>query len=201
MIELNDTDPSGGALPTLDLSRFHSEERDSFVAELRLILHAHGFFYLTGHGIEQRLVDEVLATSKRFFALPMEEKLTIEMIKSPHFRGYNRAGQERTRGEKDWREQLDINTEGKAAEIGLGTPPWKWLQGPNQWPEALPELKPILLAYQAEVTRIGIDILRAIATAIGQPEEVFADIYEPQPSQLLKIIVIQAGMSPRPIRG
>ena len=175
-------------LPTLDLSRFHSEERGSFVAELRHILHEHGFFYLVGHGVEQQLIDRVLATSKRFFALPMEEKMKIEMIKSPHFRGYNRAGQERTRGAQDWREQLDINTEGVPVEIGPDTPPWKWLQGPNQWPEALPELKKVLLAYQAEVTRIGIDILRAIAAALGKPADVFADIYEPQPSQLLKIV-------------
>lgn len=179
---------SGDTLPTLDLSRFHSQDRDAFVAELRHVLHAHGFFYLIGHGVAQALIDEVLAAAKRFFALPMEEKLKIEMIKSPHFRGYNRAGKERTRGEQDWREQLDINTESVAAEIGPDTPPWRWLQGPNQWPDALPELKPILLAYQAEVTRIGIDILRAIAAALGQPADVFADIYEPQPSQLLKII-------------
>jgi isopenicillin N synthase-like dioxygenase len=172
----------------LDISRFHGREREAFVAELRHVLHDHGFFYLTGHGVEQAFIDDVIAASKRFFALPMDEKLKIEMIKSPHFRGYNRAGQERTRGEQDWREQLDINTEGTAAEIGPGTPPWKWLQGPNQWPEALPELKPLLLAYQAEVTRIGIDILKAIAVALDQPEDVFAGIYDPQPSQLLKII-------------
>ncbi|MFP3581918.1 hypothetical protein SB659_20360, partial [Arthrobacter sp. SIMBA_036] len=79
-------------------------------------------------------------------------------------------------------------TEGTAAKIGPATPPWKWLQGPNQWPEALPELKPLLLAYQVEVTRIGIDILKAIAVALDQPEDVFAGIYDPQPSQLLKII-------------
>lgn len=188
MTALNDANPSGSALPVLDISQFHGRERDAFVAELRHVLHDHGFFYLTGHGVEQAFIDDVIAASKRFFALPMDEKLKIEMIKSPHFRGYNRAGQERTRGEQDWREQLDINTEGTAAEIGPGTPPWKWLQGPNQWPEALPELKPLLLAYQAEVTRIGIDILKAIAVALDQPEDVFAGIYDPQPSQLLKII-------------
>ena len=188
MTALNDANPSGSALPVLDISRFHGREREAFVAELRHVLHDHGFFYLTGHGVEQAFIDDVIAASKRFFALPMDEKLKIEMIKSPHFRGYNRAGQERTRGEQDWREQLDINTEGTAAKIGPGTPPWKWLQGPNQWPEALPELKPLLLAYQAEVTRIGIDILKAIAVALDQPEDVFAGIYDPQPSQLLKII-------------
>lgn len=177
-------------LPTVDLSRFHGspDERAAFVANLREILHDHGFFYLTGHGVGQTLIDDVVATAKRFFALPLEEKLKIEMVHSRHFRGYNRAGQERTRGEQDWREQLDINTEGTAVEIGPDTPPWKRLLGPNQWPEALPELKPLLLSYQAEVTRVGIDILRAIAAALGQPENVFAEIYEPQPSQLLKII-------------
>lgn len=177
-------------LPTVDLSRFHGspDERAAFVADLRKILHDHGFFYLTGHGVGQTLIDDVVATAKRFFALPLEEKLKIEMVHSRHFRGYNRAGQERTRGEQDWREQLDINTEGTAVEIGPDTPPWKRLLGPNQWPEALPELKPLLLSYQAEVTRVGIDILRAIAAALGQPENVFAEIYEPQPSQLLKII-------------
>ncbi|MDK4741508.1 2-oxoglutarate and iron-dependent oxygenase domain-containing protein [Rhizobium sp. CNPSo 3464] len=182
--------PNETALPTLDLSRFYgtSEDRQAFVAELRGALHDHGFFYLQNHGVDPDLIRDVVATAKRFFALPLEEKLKIEMVKSPHFRGYNRAGQERTRGQQDWREQLDINTESSPFVIGPDTPAWRRLQGPNQWPEALPELKPLLLAYQAEVTRIGIDILKAIAVALGQPENVFAEIYQPQPSQLLKII-------------
>ncbi|MDK1493936.1 2-oxoglutarate and iron-dependent oxygenase domain-containing protein [Sinorhizobium sp. 7-81] len=177
-------------LPLIDISRFHGgqEERARFVGELRKRLHDHGFFYLTGHGVAPKLIAGVLAISKHFFALPLEEKLKIEMVKSPPFRGYNRAGYERTRGQQDWREQLDINTEGAAVEIGPDTPAWKRLIGPNQWPNALPELKLLLLAYQAEVTRIGIDVLKAIAVALGQPENAFAEIYEPQPSQLLKII-------------
>lgn len=178
------------SLSTLDLSRFHAapEERQAFIAQLRKVLHEHGFFYLVGHGVDPKLIENVVATAKRFFALPLEEKLKIEMVKSPHFRGCNRAGQERTRGKQDWREQLDINTENAAVEIGPDTPAWRRLQGPNQWPEALPELKPLLLAYQAEVTRIGIDVLKAIAAALDQSENVFAEIYQPQPSQLLKII-------------
>lgn len=178
------------SLPTLDISRFHgtAEEREAFIAELRKVLYDHGFFYLKGHGVSPTLIEDVVSTAERFFALPLEEKLKIEMVNSPHFRGYNRAGQERTRGEPDWREQLDINTEGTPVAIGPDTPAWKRLLGPNQWPTALPELKPLLLEYQAEVTRVGIDILRAIAAALGQAENVFAEIYEPQPSQLLKII-------------
>jgi isopenicillin N synthase-like dioxygenase len=177
-------------LPTFDLSRFHaaSEERQALLRALQDILHRQGFFYLTGHGVDPELIDDVLTISRRFFALAAEDKQAIAMVKSPHFRGYTSAGQERTRDEPDWREQLDINTESVPFPVGPDTPPWRRLQGPNQWPAALPELRPLLLAYQAEVTRVGILLLKAIAAALDQPEDVFAQIYEPQPSQLMKII-------------
>ena len=177
-------------LPGLDIRRFHGSpgDRAAFVAELRHVLHDHGFFYLTGHGVPQALIDRLVAASKAFFALPLAEKLTIEMVKSPHFRGYTRAGLERTRGAPDWREQIDFNTEGVAVPVGPDTPPWQRLQGANQWPEAVPELKGLVLDYQARVTALGIDLLKAIALALGQPETAFAAVYEPQPTQLLKLI-------------
>lgn len=177
-------------LPVLDASRFHGSptERAAFVADLRAILHDHGFFYLTGHGVPQTLIDGLVAAAKAFFALPLEEKLKIEMVRSPHFRGYNRAGLEYTRGEQDWREQIDFNTEGVARPIGPDSPGWARLYGPNQWPEAIPELKGIVLEYQARVTALGIDLLKAIALALGQPEDAFAEVYDPQPTQLLKLI-------------
>ncbi|MBP1860454.1 isopenicillin N synthase family dioxygenase [Rhizobium herbae] len=177
-------------LPILDLSRFNAsaESRIEFVADLRRVLHDHGFFYLVGHGVPPELIADVFAAAKRFFALPEKDKLEIEMVNSPHFRGYNRAGLEHTRGKQDWREQIDVNTESEAVELTADTPAWKRLIGPNQWPSALPELKPLLLRYQAEVTRVGIDILKAIGIALGQDENVFSALYEPQPTQLLKIV-------------
>ena len=177
-------------LPKVDLSGFHASGRDraEFLADLRGILHDHGFFYLTGHGVSSSLTADVIRASKRFFALPQEEKLAIEMARSPHFRGYTPPGGEYTRGQRDWREQLDINTEAEAAPITPDTPPWNRLVGPNQWPTSQPELKPLLLAYQAEATRVAIEVLKAIAAALGQDEAIFQDVYTPLPNQLLKII-------------
>lgn len=190
-------------LPTLDLSRFYAppEDRQAFLGALRDVLHTQGFFYLTGHGVVPALIDDVLSTSRRFFALPPEEKQAIAMVKSPHFRGYTSAGQERTRGEPDWREQLDINTESVPFPMEAETPAWRRLQGPNQWPATLPELRPLLLSYQAEVTRVGILLLMAIAAALDQREDVFAQIYEPQPSQLMKIIRYPGGEAARTDQG
>src|ERR1700727_3198073 len=136
-------------LPTLDLSRFNgpASERSRFLEDLRKAARNAGFFYLVGHGIEDGLIGDVLKLSRRFFALPEQDKLAIEMVNSPHFRGYNRAGYEHTRGKPDWREQIDIGAEGEPLPFDANAPAWTRLRGPNQWPDALPELELVLLRY------------------------------------------------------
>jgi isopenicillin N synthase-like dioxygenase len=174
-------------LPTFDLAALDGAD-PALIADLRGALYDHGFFYLAGHGIAEALNTAVFDAARRFFALPDADKQAVAMVRSPHFRGYTRSGQEQTRGRPDWREQLDINTEAAPWPMQPGTPAWRRLQGPNQWPEALPGLRPVLLAWQAEATRVGIALLRVIAAALGQDPGVFATIYQPQPSQLMKII-------------
>jgi isopenicillin N synthase-like dioxygenase len=177
-------------LPTLDLRRFDAggAERLSFLSELRTAARGVGFFYLKGHGIEDGLIQDVLTVSRRFFALSEKDKLAIEMVNSPHFRGYNRAGYEHTRGNLDWREQVDIGPQRPALPFDPGAPPWDRLQGPNQWPAALPGFKRTLLAYQERTTALAIRVLRGFAAALEQPEDVFATIYTPAPNPLIKII-------------
>lgn len=177
-------------LPTLDLSRFtaSADERGRFVAELRDTAHVVGFFYLAGHGIPDRLRDQAFTLSRRFFELPEQDKLTIEMVHSPHFRGYTPPGREYTRGHPDWREELDVGMEAPALPIEPGAPAWKRLQGPNQWPAALPELRPVLLQWQSEGIRVATTLLRAFALALGQPEDAFAPVYSGVSNQLLKSI-------------
>jgi len=178
------------SLPTLDLRRFDAEgdERTQFLKELRDAARTYGFFYLAGHGVEEGLSQAVIALSRSFFSLPEADKLEIEMVNSPHFRGYTRPGYEYTRGKQDWREQVDIGAERPALALDSGSPAWKRLQGPNQWPSALPTLKPTLLEYQEKVTALAIRVLQAFAAALEQPEDVFAPIYAPAPNQLIKII-------------
>jgi isopenicillin N synthase-like dioxygenase len=177
-------------LPVLDLSQFDAgpDQRSAFLREVRDAARGPGFFYLISHGIGEDLTGDVLELSRRFFALPEPDKLEIEMINSRHFRGYNRAGFEYTRGKPDWREQIDIGAEREALPCGPAAPAWTRLQGPNQWPSALPDLRPVLLRYQSEVTKLAIKVLRVFATALEQPEDIFESIYTPAPNQLLKII-------------
>lgn len=189
---LSDQQNSGleARLPTVDISRLagDAEARAEFARDVRDILHEHGFFYLAGHGVDPDLIQETITAAKLFFALPEADKLEIDIVKSAQFRGYTRAGGEITGGKQDWREQVDFDCEEPFATIAPDTPAWKRTLGPNQWPQAMPELKPVILRYQAEVTRVAIDVLKAIALALGQSEDAFQALYDPMPRQHLKII-------------
>lgn len=175
------------ALPVLDVSRGQTDKA-AFLEELRRVSYDLGFFYVSGHGIDQALIDAVLKLARQFFALPAEDKLAIEMVNSPHFRGYNRTGMERTRGQADWREQIDIGAERERVQIKDGMPAYWRLQGPNQWPSQLPGFRDTILKYQAAVTDLAIRMLHLFAEALGQPEHVFDAIFLPAPQQLLKLV-------------
>ncbi|RWC30609.1 isopenicillin N synthase family oxygenase [Mesorhizobium sp.] len=177
-------------VPVLDLSRLEqgASEYRTFLLDLRTAARDVGFFYLSGHGISATEIDDVLDASRRFFALPEADKLAIEMVKSQQFRGYTRAGGELTKGAADWREQLDIGVERQPIPQGPGIAPWTRLQGPNQWPQALPELKPALLAWQAKATAVAIRLLKAFSLSLDQPEDAFDTIYRDSPNHRMKIV-------------
>lgn len=184
--------PAGAsALPILDLSDFTSDDalqRDTFVTRLRETAHHVGFFYLRNYGASQAQIDAVLQAGRGFFRLSAEDKQAIHMVNSPHFRGYTAAGDEITRGERDWREQLDVGAERWPLKQHPGSPAWTRLQGPNQWPAALPQLKSALLDWQATLTEAARHLLHALALAMGQPETQFDSAFADTPVQHLKVI-------------
>src|SRR3984957_15593309 len=182
--------PADSAIPLLDLSRLDAGEarRAAFLAELRAAARDVGFFYLAGHGVEPALLSDLVAFSRRFFALPTAEKLAVEMVNSPHFRGYNRVAWELTRGAPDWREQIDIGAERAVLPREPGRPAWTRLQGPNQWPAALPELRPIVLRWQRAAIEVLTHLLRAFAWALGQSENALEPLYGNEPHHLTKLI-------------
>jgi isopenicillin N synthase-like dioxygenase len=178
------------AIPTLDLRRLDesSEERARFLTDLRVAAREVGFFYVVGHGISCNMDDELMQVTRTFFALPESVKLSIEMVNSPHFRGYNRLAWERTGGLADWREQIDIGPERPALPIEAASPPWRRLQGPNQWPATLPELQLVTTRWQEAAQAVLIHLLRAFALSLGQREADLEPLYRGEPHHILKLI-------------
>jgi len=176
-------------LPILDLARyFNPAERDAFLDQLRTSARDIGFFYLINHGVNDELQRAVQHEARRFFALSDEQKQQVAMIHSPHFRGYNRAASELTRGKPDWREQFDIGAERPALQLDENAPRWRRLQGPNLWPEEQPALKTTLLEWQKSMTEMAIVLLRAFAEALALPADAFDALYGNKPNEHIKLI-------------
>jgi len=178
------------SLPVLDYSRLNAgpEEASRFRDELRDAMHNVGFLYLSGHGIPQDLVDAMLETSRRFFDLPEEQKLAVENIHSPQFRGYTRMGAELTDRAVDWREQIDIGVERAAVEPGDGVADYWRLEGPNLWPAELPGMRDVVAAWTDRLSTISLNLLRALAVSLGAPEDSFDDAFGDRAFPMLKIV-------------
>lgn len=185
-------------LPILDLSLLDQgpEAASRFRDELRAATHDVGFFYLTGTGVTPELEERLLQAAHDFFALPEAEKLAIENVTSPHFRGYTRVGGERTQGRVDWREQIDIGPERDAIAETDG-PGYNRLVGPNLWPAAQPELRDVVTEWHDHLTGVARKLLRAWALALGAEEQYF-DRHFGDPQTLIKIVRYPGKDDPTP---
>lgn len=175
------------SLPIVDLRLADDPARaEAFHDQLRAATRDFGFFYLVGHGIPRELSADLVAVAKRFFALPEEDKLAIEKIHSPHYRGYSRVGDEFTKGARDWREQVDIGPEGEP-RAATEEEPWAVLEGPNLWPAALPEFRGTVEAWISHNERIARTLLRSWLLALGQSTDLLDDAFA-APDARLKVV-------------
>ncbi|MFJ3957543.1 isopenicillin N synthase family dioxygenase [Arthrobacter sp. NPDC090010] len=190
-------------LPVLDFSRLSAgpEEAAGFRADLRDAMHEVGFLYLSGHGVPQELTDAILEVSRRFFELPEEQKLALENTHSPQFRGYTRMGGELTAGEVDWREQIDVGAERESVPRGTGVADYWRLEGPNLWPEALPEMREVVTEWMERLSEISMELLRALAVSLGAPENAFDAAFGDKAFPVLKIVRYPGESDPDPKQG
>lgn len=176
------------SLPILDLRHYHGPERAAFLKDLAAAARDVGFFYLVGHGVPDALRADLFTQARAFFALPDADKLSIDIVRSPHFRGYTRVGNEHTRGLRDWREQIDFAVDRPAIPQDGTQPLWTRLQGPNQWPAALPGLRPTVEAWQAGLQTVGVTLFEAFSEALGLPPNALEAAYAENPNHRLKVI-------------
>ncbi|XWS38615.1 hypothetical protein CRYUN_Cryun19dG0145900 [Craigia yunnanensis] len=146
-------------LPIIDLS---SQDRLSTAITIRQACLDHGFFYLVHHGVEEELINKVFELSKKFFSLPVEEKIKLAI---KHHRGYT--------GLYDEKLDTSLSAKGDSKE--------SFYVGPltenhlNQWPseEDLPSWRSTMEAYHKKVLSAGTQLISLIALALNLDEDFF----------------------------
>ena len=168
------------ALPVIDLAAPLPDTARSVATACR----ASGFFYVTGHGVPDRLLAELAAASRAFFALPAPAKLEIAMERGGRaWRGYFPVGAELTSGRPDLKEGLYFGTELAADDPRARLP----LHGPNLFPRQVPELRSLVLSYLDAMTAVAQTVLRAVAVSLELDADYFAAGCTANPTVLLRI--------------
>lgn len=149
-------------IPVIDLG----DRPDSDIA--RDFLEAYGttgFGYIRDHGIAPELSEAMFDASRRFHALPLEEKLKIKVNRS--HRGYIPIN-----SSTDVNSELaEVTKPNQSASFMMMredavADPDIYLSGPNQWPE-LDGFRETLERYTREMTKLGQRLMKIALLSIG----------------------------------
>jgi isopenicillin N synthase-like dioxygenase len=172
-------------IPGLDLGPYlagQPEAVDALAKQLRHTCENVGFFYIENHGVPQDLIDRTFEQSRRFHALPLEDKLRlkinhdnvgympvnasmqkhskVEQARHPNYNASYFCFRERSPDDRDFR---------------AGKP----FCGPNQWPQNLPGFREQVIEYQRALEQLGLRMLPLIARSLELPDDYFAPYFNP----------------------
>ncbi|MFV0243522.1 MAG: isopenicillin N synthase family dioxygenase [Qingshengfaniella sp.] len=162
-------------IPVIDLSGLSAqspETRRHVGWDMHKACRETGFFYVSGHGVSQALIDAQLAWTERFFDLPEDRKAAVAYERGKAAYGF----------EPMLAQQLD---EGSAPDLkesymfglplgGRATADF----GANKWPEGFDGFEAHQRAYHAAIGDLGLRIMRGIALSLDLDEHWFDAFFE-----------------------
>ncbi|KAL3460866.1 hypothetical protein BJX64DRAFT_173855 [Aspergillus heterothallicus] len=159
-------------IPVLDFEHFahgSQDQQDDFCRRLHASLSTLGFVKIRNHSIPDETLDEVFDWSKKFFGMPLDDKLQAAhpVQANPH-RGWSCVGQEK----------LSVIRQGKAVfdlkESFDQGPPCDPLY-PNIFPPptTLPDFRPFMESFYESCQSLHLQLLSAIALSFSLPKTFF----------------------------
>uniref|UniRef100_A0A0D9WMH5 Fe2OG dioxygenase domain-containing protein n=1 Tax=Leersia perrieri TaxID=77586 RepID=A0A0D9WMH5_9ORYZ len=148
-------------IPVIDLSKLSTVDE---AAKLQTALQTWGLFTVTGHGIEDSLMDDVMNASREFFHQPLEEKLNCSNMKdgkSFQVEGYGSDQVKIKDQTMDWSDRLNLKLEPENERNFAN------------WPAHPESFRGVLLEYSLRIKIIKNNILRAMARILKLHEDYF----------------------------
>lgn len=143
-----------------------------------------GFFYVRNHQVPQSVIDGTFEAAHRFFDLPLDDKMAVDIARSPNLRGYTPLLGENTdptaRGDLHEGFDIALDLDDSDPDVAAGV----FGYGPNQWPDGLPGFRDSLLAYQQALLAFGLKIFDAFALALDLPEGHFRPLVSKPMAQM-----------------
>jgi len=174
-------------VPVIDLGPFLRGEdpgRDAVIRQWADAFETIGFATITGHGIDESLLDAIHDAALRFFDLDVETKRRCSFPGEQRSQGYVPMGVESVAKSfgadavpADLCESLTFSAIDREK-----TPPTHPADiarfRPNLWPEEPPELRGLIEDYHARVHGLAHALMRLSALALDLPEDFFAATHD-----------------------
>jgi isopenicillin N synthase-like dioxygenase len=156
------------AVPTLDA---RDAESDQFAHDISEAYSQYGFVIIQNHGIDKRLIDQCLDCFRRFFALPVEEKLRYKIPNGGGARGYTAFGVETAKDSKhhDLKEFWHVGR-----ELPPGHP-FSKVMAPNVWVDSIAGFREATLGLYDSFDALGRRLLAPISRSVNLPPDFFDD--------------------------
>jgi isopenicillin N synthase-like dioxygenase len=139
-----------------------------------------GFFYVSGHGVADRIIDDAFAAARRFHALPMDEKLALRLNNwNIGYLPMNASVQgastvhKATRPNQNESFFISHDRTQDHPEVVAKVP----LRGCNQWPPSLPSIRQPMVTYFQTLGAMCDRMLPAFAAALDMPPDTFAPLF------------------------
>lgn len=174
------------AIPSVDLNDFLSDDPQRKTAFIKAIGEAFeniGFVALSGHFLDQELVDDLYAEIKNFFSLPQEVKDRYEIAGIGGQRGYTSFGKEHAKGKKEG-DLKEFWHFGQYVEDGANL---KEIYPDNILVDELPKFNTVGEKTYKMLEKTAQYVLRALALHL-QLEETYFDNYIKNGNSILRPI-------------
>ncbi|XP_010941860.1 protein LATERAL BRANCHING OXIDOREDUCTASE 1 [Elaeis guineensis] len=152
----------------------------SLLAEVEAACRDWGFFQVINHGVPSELLDNLMAASKGFFALPAEEK---RRVRKDEVNPLGYFDTEHTKNVRDWKEVFDFTVQEPPVIPALAEPRTaEFLTFKNRWPEYPPGFGEACDKYAKAVNELAFKLLELIALTLGLPAKRLNGFFKDQSS-------------------
>ena len=188
-------------VPTLSLGSYlegSKNDQQKFIDGLFSGIKDYGFIILKDHGVQAQLLSEAYHTLEKFFALPVETKMSYISPAGGGQRGYTPFGKEHAKDSQvmDLKEFWHVGREMPATHRMAQFYP------PNIWPSEFPEFQKTFSQLYSSLEEAGIAMLEALSYPLEVEENFFTDMVKEGNSilRLLHYPPIPEGTDPRCLR-
>jgi isopenicillin N synthase-like dioxygenase len=171
MIHINELTKKGTVSTLIPIIDFHPfitgdiSAKELIANNIIRTLRETGCFYLENHGVSPAIISQAFDQSKRFFALPLEEKKQSAYLMESAHKGYDL---------RNLYESFHFGQEINQYEENSVNNPF---EKPNKWPLSQPELREVMLQFFDACHESMLKLIEALAIALQLPESYFRELH------------------------